>query len=193
MEHPMSTTLTRTAADQTVPAAGTYVIDATHSDVRFQVRHLGLSKVTGGFSSFAGTVEIGEDLLESSASVELDVQSFSTGNADRDAHVLSADFLDADAHPTIRFASTGLRAHKGAWLLDGDLTIKGITRPVTLDVAFEGAGTDPWGNGRIAFEASAQINREDFGITWNQALEAGGVLVGRTVKIEIAAQAVASV
>jgi len=187
----MSDTLTRTAAQTTVPVAGTYELDPSHSSTDFTVRHLGLSKVRGGFAIQSGTVVIADEPVQSHVEVTLDAASFSTGSADRDAHVKSADFLDVEQFPVLTFRSTGVRADGDAWQVDGELTIRDQTRPVTLDVEFEGANLDPWGNGRIAFSATTEIDREAFGITWNQALETGGVLVGKTVKIAIDVQAVA--
>ncbi len=188
----MSTpTLVRTAAGTTVPLPGSYTIDPSHSSATFQVRHLGLSKVRGGFESFSGTVEITEDPSQSSVQVSLDAASFTTGNDDRDGHVKGADFFDVDQYPTLAFRSTGVRQDGDDWKVDGELTVRDVSRPVTLDVEFEGAGEDPWGNGRIAFTSSTEIDRDEFGITWNQALETGGVLVGKTVKIAIDVQAVA--
>ncbi len=187
----MSTTLTRNTAGTTVPAAGRYEIDPAHSSASFQVRHLGLSKVRGGFEAFTGTIEIADDVTQSAVEVSLDASSFSTGADDRDNHVKSADFLDVDNHPALTFRSTGVRQDGDDWKVDGELTVKDVTRPVTLDVEFEGAGDDPWGNGRIAFSAATEINRDDWGISWNQTLETGGVLVGKTVKITIDVQAVA--
>lgn len=187
----MSDTLTRTAADTTVPNTGTYQLDPSHSSADFQVRHLGLSKVRGGFAIESGTVVIAEDPTQSSVEVSLDAASFSTGSADRDGHVKSADFLDVETFPRLTFRSTAVRQSGDDWKVDGELTIKDVTRPVTLDVEFEGANQDPWGNGRIAFAAETEIDREEFGITWNQALETGGVLVGKNVKIVIDVQAVA--
>ena len=184
------TTLTRTSRGTTVPAPGTYAIDPSHSSAAFQVRHLGLSKVRGGFESFTGTVVIDPEPTQSSVEVSLETASFTTGAEDRDTHVKSADFLDVDQYPNLTFRSTGVRQVGDAWEVDGELTIKDVTRPLTLDVEFEGAGQDPWGNGRIAFSASTEFDREDFGITWNQALETGGVLVGKTVKVVIDVQAV---
>lgn len=186
----MSNALTRTAAGLELPAAGTYEIDPSHSSVSFQVRHLGLSKVRGSFERFSGTVTIGEDPTESSARVDIESASFTTGAEDRDQHVRSADFLDVENYATVRFETLGARQEGDEWKLDGQLTVRDTTVPVTLDVEFEGAGQDPWGNGRIAFAAETEINREDLGITWNQALETGGVLVGKNVKIFIDVQAV---
>jgi polyisoprenoid-binding protein YceI len=187
----MADTLTRTTADTTVPVAGTYQIDPSHSSADFQVRHLGLSKVRGGFAIESGTVVIAEDPAQSTVEVSLDAASFSTGADDRDAHVKSADFLDVENHPKLTFRSTGVRRSGDDWKVDGELTIRDITRPVTLDVEFEGSNQDPWGNGRVAFAGETEIDREDFGITWNQALETGGVLVSKNVKIMIDVQAVA--
>lgn len=186
----MSDTLTRSAAGTTVPAAGTYQIDPSHSSATFQVRHLGLSKVRGSFERFSGAITIAEDPAASSVEVDLEAASFTTGADDRDGHVKSADFLDVETYPSLRYRSTGVRQDGDGWKVDGELTVRDVTVPVTLDVEFEGAGQDPWGNGRIAFTASTEINREDFGITWNQALETGGVLVGKTVKISIDVQGV---
>lgn len=181
---------TRTAAGSTVPAAGTYEIDPTHSSVRFQVRHLGLSKVPGSFERFSGTVTVADDPTESSVVVSLEADSFTTGAEDRDGHVKSADFLDVENHPELTYRSTGVRQNGDDWKVDGELTVRDVSVPVTLDVEFEGAGQDPWGNTRIAFSAETEIDREQFGITWNQALETGGFLVGRNVKIFIDVQAV---
>ena len=187
----MTETLTRTAADTTVPAVGTYQLDPSHSSADFQVRHLGLSKVRGGFAIESGTVVIADDPTQSRVEVALDAASFDSGAADRDGHVKSGDFLDVEQYPKLTFRSTGVRQSGDDWKVDGELTIKDVTRPVTLDVEFEGANMDPWGNARIAFAGETEINREDFGITWNQALETGGVLVGKNVKIVIDVQAVA--
>ncbi|HUW04204.1 MAG TPA: YceI family protein [Acidimicrobiales bacterium] len=183
-------TLTRTVSGSDVPAPGTYGIDPAHSGVEFTVRHLGLSKVKGRFVSFDGEVVIADDVAESTTSVRIEAASFETGNADRDGHVKSADFLDVEVHPSVDFETRAVRRDSDGWKLDGSLTIKGVTRPVTLDVDFEGAGVDPWGGQRIAFSASTKVEREEFGLTWNQALETGGVLVGKTVTIAIELQAV---
>lgn len=188
----MTTTLTRTAAGATVPTAGNYDIDPAHSSASFEVRHLGISKVRGGFESFSGTVVIDDEPARSSVEVELDASTFSTSNEDRDAHVRSADFLDVENYPMIKFRSTGARQEGERWKIDGELTVKEETRPVTLDVEFEGAGQDPWGNGRIAFSATAELDRGDWGINWNQTLETGGLLVGKKVKVLIDVQAVAA-
>lgn len=183
-------TATRTVDGATVPAAGSYVIDGSHSAVEFAVRHLGLAKVRGRFNEFEGTVEIAEDITRSTATAVIQADTIDTRNADRDNHLRSKDFFGAEEHPTLRFETSGVRAEGGRWLLDGQLTIAGTTRPVTLHTEFEGTERDPWGNTRIAFSARTTINREDFGITWNQALESGGWLVGKDVQIELSISAV---
>jgi polyisoprenoid-binding protein YceI len=186
-----TTQITRTVDGTEVPAAGTYALDASHSDVGFSVRHLMVSKTKGRFSAVAGTVVIAEDPLESSVEVTIDVASLDTRDATRDGHLLSPDFFDAEAHPTITFRSTKVTpAGSDRWTVDGDLTVLGNTRPVALEVTFEGGAKDPWGGERIGFTAKTEVNREDFGLTWNQALEAGGVVVGKSAKIEIEAEAV---
>ena len=188
----MSSTQTRTQAGITVPVAGTYTIDPSHSSVEFKVRHLGLSKVRGGFSSFSGEVVVGEHAEQSSVHVSIDAGSFSTGNDDRDSHVRSPDFLDVEQHPTLTYTSSSVRQQGHDWVVEGELDVHGQVRPVALAVEFEGATTDPWGNDRIAFSATTEIDRDDFGLTWNQALEAGGVVIGKSVTISIEVQAVAS-
>lgn len=185
----MSETMTRTTADTTVPVAGTYELDPSHSSADFQVRHLGLSKVRGGFAVESGTLVVAEDPTQSTVEVALDAASFDSGAADRHTHVKSADFLDVEQYPKLTFRSTAVRQSGDDWKVDGELTVRDVTRPVTLDVEFEGATKDPWGNTKIGFSAETEIDREDFGITWNQALETGGVLVGKNVKIMIDVQA----
>lgn len=189
----MSTTtteITRTVDGTEVPAAGTYALDAAHSDVAFSVRHLMVSRTKGRFSGITGTIRIGDDPLDSSVHVDIDVSSIDTRDATRDGHLLSADFFDAEQFPTITYRSTKVSPAGGdRWTVEGDLTVHGITRPVPLEVTFEGGAKDPWGGERIGFTAKAEVDREDFGLTWNQALETGGVLVGKSAKLEIEAEA----
>ncbi len=169
----------------------TYAIDKAHSEVTFQVRHL-LTKVRGRFSDFEGTIEYDEQRPEdSSVDVVIKAASIDTNERDRDTHLRSADFFDVEKNPTLTFKSRSI-ARKGAegFDLSGDLTIHGVTRHVTFDVAFLGKAKDPWGNERIAFEAEAAINRKDYGLNWNAALETGGFLVGDEVKISLSVQAV---
>ena len=186
---PENTTL-RTVRDIQVPQAGTYEIDPSHSVVEFVVRHLGLAKVRGRFNQFGGTIEIGEDPTDSSVEVSIDAASIDSRDEKRDEHLRSADFLDATNHPALEFRSTGIRQEGDTWFVDGDLSIRGEARPVGLELEFEGATTDPWGNVRMGCSAVTEVNREDFGLTWNQALETGGWLVGKQVRIELSVEAV---
>ncbi|MCZ7532388.1 MAG: YceI family protein [Acidimicrobiia bacterium] len=189
----MSTTtqdLTRTVDGATVPAVGKWVIDGSHTSAEFVARHLMVTKVRGGFDSIAGTVEVAEDPTNSVVEVTIDTASVVTGDAERDGHLKSADFFDVENYPEMKFVSTGVHATGSSWKLDGDLTIKDITKPVTLDFDFAGVVTDPWGNQKSAFSATTTINREDWDLNWNVALEAGGVLVSKKVTIEIEMQAV---
>jgi len=181
----------RTVDGTEVPAAGAYALDASHSEVGFAVRHLMVSKTKGRFSDFAGTIHIGENPLQSSVEVTIQAASVDTRDEQRDGHLRSGDFFDAEAWPTMTYQSRSVRdAGKGRYVVDGDLTIKGVTRPVPLELTFEGGAADPWGGLRIGFSAKAELDREDFGLTYNQALETGGVLVGKKVSIEIEAEAV---
>lgn len=174
-----------------IAATTTYGIDKAHSDVTFQVRHL-LTKVRGRFSDFAGTIEYDEDNPEHSrVNVEVQAASIDTNERDRDSHLRSADFFDVEKIPTLTFRSTRIqRVADGSFAVTGDLTIHGVARSVRFDVSLLGKAKDPWGNHRIAFEAETTINRKDFGLTWNAALETGGFLVGDEVKISVSVQAV---
>jgi polyisoprenoid-binding protein YceI len=184
-------TATRTLDGIQLPAAGTYSLDPSHSHVGFTARHLVVAKVRGRFGAFSGSVVVAEDPLASSVSVEIDVASIDTRDEGRDGHLKSADFFDVERFPSITFRSTGVRpAGRGRFAVDGDLTVRGVTRPVVLDVVLEGVASDPWGGQRAVFSATTEIDREDFGLTWNQALETGGVLVGNRIKVEIEAEAV---
>ncbi|HVW34024.1 MAG TPA: YceI family protein [Acidimicrobiia bacterium] len=181
----------RTVDDALLPAAGTYALDASHSQVGFAVRHVMISRTKGRFSDVAGTIEIAENPLESSVSVTIQTASVDTRDEQRDGHLRSGDFLDVEAFPTMTYQSRSVRPAGGdRWIVEGDLSIKGVTRPVPLEVTFEGGAADPWGGVRIGFSARAEIDREAFGLTWNQALETGGVLVGKKVTIEIEAEGV---
>ncbi|MFF5231232.1 YceI family protein [Dactylosporangium sp. NPDC000521] len=174
-----------------IPTPGKFDIDPAHTRVSFVAKHLMVSKVRGGFTRATGTIVIAEDPLQSHVEVEIDAASIDTGVADRDGHLRSADFLDAEKWPALTFKSTRVTGFSGGeFKLVGDLTIRDVTREVELDVEFEGHAKSPWGQEVIGFSATAEIDREDFGITWNQALETGGVLVGKKVKIEIGAEAV---
>ena len=172
------------------PQAGTYQIDPSHSAVEFVGRHLMLTKVRGRFGKFEGTVTIADDPLQSSAHVVIDAASVDTGDPNRDGHLRGGDFLNVEEHPTLEFHSTRLVPVGDRWTLEGELTVRGVTRPVTLGVDYEGALVDPWGNERIGFTATTEIDREDWGLTWNVALETGGVLVGKKVLIDLTVSAV---
>lgn len=158
---------------------GTWVIDPTHTKVGFTARHLMVSKVRGTFDDLAGTVSVADDIAASQVEVVIKTASIDTGVADRDGHLRSADFFDAENHPDMTFRSTAFDGER----LTGDLTIKGVSRPVTLEVEFNGVVQDPWGNTKAGFEASGELNRTDWGLTWNAALEAGGVLVSEKITL----------
>jgi polyisoprenoid-binding protein YceI len=164
---------------------GTWALDPSHSEVGFVVRHMMISKVRGAFGIKSATLVAPENPLEAVVTATVDAASLDTKDEGRDAHLRSADFFDVETYPTIEFASTGVRVEKGDFLVDGDLTIRGITKPVTFDFDFGGFGQDPYGNYKAGATATAVINREDFGLTWNAALEAGGVLVGKDVTITL--------
>ena len=183
-------TAVRTVNGSTLPAAGTYQIDASHSVVEFVVRHLGLAKVRGRFNEFEGSITVAEDIADSKVDVVIQAASIDTRDSGRDEHLRSPDFLDAPNNPTLEFHSRAIRQQGDDWFVDGDLTVAGQTRPVTLEVEFEGSAVDPWGGSRIGFSAGTKLNREDFGLTWNQALETGGWLVGKEVKIELGVEGV---
>ncbi|MEU7925962.1 YceI family protein [Micromonospora sp. NPDC049801] len=175
----------------TIPAAGTYVLDAAHKRVGFVARHMMVSKVRGEFNEATATITVSEDPLQSSVVATIQAASIDTTQDDRDAHLRSPEFLDAEQYPTLEFRSTGVKSRKGnEFVLDGELTVKGVTRPVELEVEFEGVGRSPFGQDIFGFSASTEIDREEFGLTWNVALETGGVLVGKKIKIEIEGEAV---
>ncbi|TVR61936.1 MAG: polyisoprenoid-binding protein [Gemmatimonadales bacterium] len=170
---------------------GTWTLDASHSEVEFGVRHMMISTVKGSFSQVEGTIHLKEDDFGSSAvNVDIQVASISTGNADRDGHLKSADFLDVESFPLITFRSTSVEGEPGDFRVQGTLEIRGESRAVVLQGRELGRGTDPWGNPRVAFQADTIISRKDFGLTWNQALETGGVLVGDEVRISLEVQAI---
>jgi polyisoprenoid-binding protein YceI len=169
---------------------GVWNVDPSHSTVGFVARHLMISKVRGRFGSFSGTVTIAEDPLESTVEATVDLASIDTGDAGRDEHLRSADFFSVEPHPTMSFRSTALREDGDRYVLAGDLTIRDVTRPVEFELDFEGVSQDPWGNTRAGFAAQAEVNRKDWGLEWNVALETGGVLVGDKVKVQLEIEAV---
>jgi polyisoprenoid-binding protein YceI len=182
--------VTRDHNGLTIPTAGTFVLDAAHTRVGFLARHMMVSKVRGSFGEFAGEITVGEDPLASSVNVTIQSASFTTNNEQRDGHVKAGDFLDVEQYPTITFVSTSVKEQSGnEFVLVGDLTIRGVTRQVELEVEFEGIAKSPWGQEVIGFAASTEIDREEFGMTFNATLETGGVLVSKKIKIEIEAEA----
>ncbi|HEV3353281.1 MAG TPA: YceI family protein [Acidimicrobiales bacterium] len=182
----------RTYDRREIPAAGSYAIDPSHTSVEFVGRHLMITKVRGRFPDVSGTIIIDDDPARSHVEVVMDVATLDTGNTDRDNHLRGADFFEADRYPTITFRSTKVEeGRSGTWNVTGDLTVRDVTRPVTLEVDFDGASASPFGDERIAFSAATEVDREDWGLTWNVALETGGVLVGKKVRIELNVQAVA--
>jgi polyisoprenoid-binding protein YceI len=175
----------REVAGVELPPAGTYTIDPAHSSVEFVVRHL-VSKARGRFTDFSGEVVIGEGLEDSSANVEIVASSVNTNQEMRDNHLKSGDFLLSEEHPKITFRSTAVRpTGDNGFELDGDLTIRGITKPVTLDAEFAGAGVTGQGTPMLGFSAKTSIDREAFDITWNAVLETGGLGLGKKVEIQI--------
>ena len=170
---------------------GTYDIDASHTTAAFSVRHAGIAKVRGTIAVASGAITVGEDLESSSVTAELDAQSVNTGDAGRDGHLKSADFWHADENPAWTFSSTAIRPEGDAYIISGDLTINGVTKGVELETEFTGTAKDPFGNNRAGFEAALEINRKEFGLTWNASLETGGFLVGDKVKITLDVSAIA--
>jgi polyisoprenoid-binding protein YceI len=214
---------TRTWEGLTIPAPGSYLLDEAHKRVGFLARHMMVSPVRGEFAEATAQIVVTEDPLQSWVSASIQAASVTTGNPERDAHLSSADFLDVASYPTLEYRSTGitwqgnedpifywarLRSNRvarrdslppqvtraaGRFLLTGGLTVKGVTRPVDLQVEFGGARRDPYGRDIFGFSATAEIDREDFGLLWNVVLESGGVLVGKNVRIELAGEAIRQV
>lgn len=179
--------MTTTAAPMNLAElTGTYTIDPSHSRVGFVARHAMVTKVRGGFNEFSGTFKAdGNDPSNSSVQLVIKTDSIDTRNADRDAHLRSNDFFAMEEHPEIRFTSTSITpAGDDRFEVTGDLTLRGVTKPVTIDLEFTGSAVDPWGNTRVGFEGSTVVNRRDWGLNWNAALDAGGVLVSEKVTLE---------
>ena len=159
-------------------------LDPTHSELQFKVKHLMITTVTGGLNTLTGSLTSDtEDFENAKVSFEADINSIDTGNTDRDNHLKSGDFFDAEQFPAITFASTSFEKDGDDFILKGDLTVKGVSKPVKLTAEFGGIATDPWGNTKAGFTLSGKINRTDFGLSWNAALETGGVMVSEEVKI----------
>jgi polyisoprenoid-binding protein YceI len=172
--------------------AGAYTLDTSHTRLGFSARHAMVTTVRGSFPAFEGTATIDTaDPAASSVSLTIDVAGIDTGNADRDGHLRSGDFFDAEQYPTITFTSTEVvREDASTWQITGDLTIKDVTKPVTIEFESTGSARDPFGNLRVGFEGATTINRKDWGLTWNAALETGGVLVSEKVKLEFDVSAI---
>ncbi len=189
----MTTTAAREWNGLQIPAPGTFAVDASHSSFGFAATHMMFTKVRGEFTDVSGTVELAEDPTESVVEIAIKTASVATGADDRDGHLRSADFFDSDNYPEMTFRSTNIRQVAGdEFAVTGDLTIRGVTRPVTLAVTFEGFGVNPWGVEVAGVSARGELNREDWGLTWNAALETGGVLVSKKVSLAIEVQAARS-
>jgi polyisoprenoid-binding protein YceI len=186
-----TTSLTRQHKGTNIPAPGVYDIDAKHTSVEFVARHLMISKVRGRFDEVEGTITVAEVPEESSVVVKIGAGSVRTGEDQRDAHLRSGDFFDVETHPHWTFTSTSVAQDGDQWKVTGDLTISGATHPVVLDVEFDGANQTPWGTTAVGFSASTEIDRERWGMTYNQVLETGGVMVGKKIRIELQVEAVA--
>jgi polyisoprenoid-binding protein YceI len=172
------------------PAVGTYELDPAHTSVGFAVRHMAVSKVRGTFTKFDGSFEIGDDAADSKVHVTIDPNSVDTRDENRDNHLRTNDFFDVANYPQWTFDSTAVReVGPGELVVDGDLTIRGVTKPVTLVLTLEGVVTDPFGNHRVGFSARASINRDDFGVSFGAVMESGGLVVGKKIEIEIEAEA----
>ena len=171
--------------------AGDYVIDPSHSTLGFSTRHAMVTTVRGQFTDFEGTAHVDTaDPAQSRVDLTIQAASISTGSADRDGHLRSGDFFDAETFPTLRFVSTDVERDGEDWVITGDFTIKDVTRPLTITFEPTGSARDPFGNLRIGFEGQATINRKDWGLTWNAALETGGVLVSEKVKLQFDVSAI---
>ena len=182
----------REVSGRQVPEVGSYAIDPAHAAFEFVARHL-MAKVRGRFPAATGVATIAERPEDSTLEVEIDTSSVDTGDSTRDGHLRSGDFFGVDEHPTISFHSTAVRPGQGEnqWQVDGELTIRGVTQPVTVDVEFLGGAIDPWGNQRIGFSGVVpEVNREDWDLTWNTPLETGGFLLSKSVRLEIEAELV---
>jgi len=171
--------------------AATFDIDPVHSSVGFKVKHMVVSNVRGSFGEFEGVIEFDESAPTSgTVSATIAMTSIDTGDAKRDDHLRGADFFDVATHPTMSFVSTGLKAAGDDWILSGDLTLHGVTKAVELELEYNGSVDDPWGNHRIGFTAEGTIDRGDFGITWNNTLDKGGLAVGNTVTVQLEIEAI---
>jgi polyisoprenoid-binding protein YceI len=182
-----------TSADTTsIPGyvAGTWDIDTVHSEVGFSVRHMMVSKVRGRFTAYSGQIVTGKNPLESSVSADIELGSIQTGAEQRDEHIRSADFFEVEKYPTMTYRSTGIRADGGDYVVDGDLTLKGVTKQVPLKLELNGFGPDPYGGTRAGFTATAEINRRDFGVNFSAPMQNGGAVVADKITINLEIEAV---
>ena len=170
-------------------ATGTWNVDPSHSTVGFVARHLMVTKVRGRFGAFTGTITIADEPSQSSVEASVEMSSVSTGDDSRDGHLRGSDFFDVETFPTMSFRSTSVTPKGSDYALIGELTIRGVTKPVSFALEFDGVNTDPWGNTKAGFTATAEINRREWGLEWNVALDAGGMLVSEKIKIELDIQA----
>ena len=184
--------MTITSSETTIPGytEGTWTIDPVHSEVGFTVRHMMVSKVRGKFTRFSGEIVTAENPLESSVTAEIDLTSIDTGSADRDTHIRSTDFFEVDTHKVMTYRSTGIRVAGDEYVLDGELTLKGVTKSVPLRLELGGFGPDPYSGYRAGFTASGEIKRSDFGVDFNAVLETGGVVVSDKVNLHLEIEAV---
>ena len=177
-------------ADLSKLTPGVWTVDASHSTVGFVVRHLVVAKTRGRFGTFEGTITIAENPLESTVEASADTASVNTNDDGRDTHLRNSDFFEAETYPKITFVSTTIEPDGGDYKLNGDLTIKGVTKSITLPLEYQGSAKDPFGNTRIGFEGTTQIERSDYGVSFNAALETGGVLVSEKVTLEFEISAI---
>jgi polyisoprenoid-binding protein YceI len=187
-----SITMTTSSATTTVPGyvAGTWTIDPVHSEVGFAVRHMMVSKVRGKFKTFSGELVTGENPLDSSVTAEIDLASIETGAEQRDDHIRSADFFEVETYPTMTYRSTGVRADGDDYVVDGELTLKGVTKQVPLTLELNGFGPDPYGGTRAGFTATTEINRRDFNVNFSAPMQNGGMVVADKVTIHLEIEAV---
>jgi polyisoprenoid-binding protein YceI len=183
-------TATRSLDGVELPATGAWEIDPSHTEVAFVGRHFMLTKVRGRFTGVSGAIVLADDLTESRLEVDIDMRSVTSGDQTRDDHLRSADFFDVENHPTARFSSTRVDWSGASGSVTGNLTVKDVTKPLTLQVQYVGHVRDPWGSDRAVFSAGATLNREDWGLTWNMLLDNGGLVVSKEIRLEIEVEAV---
>jgi len=184
--------LTSPGTQTTIPGyvAATWTIDPVHSEVGFSARHMMVSKVRGRFTAFSGQIVTAEDPLKSSATAEIDLTSINTGQEQRDEHIKSADFFEVETYPTMTYKSTGVRVEDGEYILDGDLTLKGVTKNVPLRLELNGFGPDAYGGTRAGFTATGEINRRDFNVNFSAPMASGGVVVSDKIQLQLEIEAV---